>query len=365
MRLFLFLSLLSLPALSFGQACTHATLNAPDGDASPNTYSCTTLNITGAVTKTPDGSLSPIIVTVSGDVTISANITVNGGNGFTVTNDGDDGPFGGPGVPTKGGGIDGLEGEWLFGAPNPENGLSSPGVVCNDGGGGAGGFDTPGDTGVDCSGNPSTFSFGGSDWGSTFPLTRGGFSGAAGGAYSNGAFSVGSGGGGGGAIHIISTGGSIVVNSNAKISARGGNGGNALNIGGGGFGGGGGGGSGGVILLDAAVGVTLNGVLDVTGGQGGSSPGGGNGGNGKNGVYRVVVNGVTTIEDTIVTTPVVTNSSISKLKSDISCGTVAKKNENQNLNLMFQMMVGFFLVFQAFFLKTAFSNLIRRSSKLS
>lgn len=346
MRLFYFLILLLTPALSFGQACTRATLAVADtngdGDGNPNTYSCTTLTISTALNRTPDGSASPIIVTVSGNVVISANISVNGGDGFTITADGVAGPNGGPGAVSAGGGVSGTEGQPSF-SGNVEDGIAPPrNGGCNEGGGGGGGFSAAGDPGKDCANVDSVSGTGGADWGSVFPLTRGGFGGAAGGAYDNGAYSVGSGGGGGGAIHIISTGGTITINSGVTIAARGGRGGNSTNIGGGGFGGGGGGGSGGVILLDGALGVTLNGILDVRGGARGTSPGGGHGGAGKSGVYRVVANGSTVLEGTEVTTPTVTSSPITKFKSDISCGTIAKKNENQQM--MFQMMVGFAMI---------------------
>lgn len=357
MRLFLFLILLS-PAFAFGQACTEATLAVPDGDASPNTYSCTTLDIGPAgLNRSAEGSVDPIIVTVTGNVTIRGNINFNGGNGFTLTADGTAGPSGGPGAVSGGGGVSGSEGEPQF-SINPEDGLAPPrNGVCNDGGGGGGGYSEAGDPGLECDNDPSVSATGGADWGSTVPLTRGGFGGGAGGAHDVATvFNHGSGGGGGGAIHIISTAGTITVNSNVTISAKGGIGGNATSIGGGG-----GGGSGGVILLDGALGVTVNGILDVRGGSGGVSTGGGEGGAGKSGVYRIVNAGVTT-DGTGVTTPTVTNTPVTKFKSDISCGTVAKKNENQQM--FFQVMVGFFLVLQAFFLKTAFSSLIRRSSKV-
>lgn len=339
MRRFLILLFL-FPSICFGQACTENTfLPAPDPTLpfpppGYNTYNCTTLTISSAgLNRKADGSDEPLIINVTGDVVINGNINVDGGDGFILLTDPTDGPYGGPGA-SRGGGISGAEGE--PGGPftffPPEGSAPSRNGTCEEGGSGAGGFDTAGGDGLNCSGTPTIT--GGSSWGS-FPLTRGGYGGGAGGAFDTlGVFSTGSGGGGGGAIHIISTSGKITIARNVVISARGGRGGDANSPGGAG-----GGGSGGVVILDGALGVFNSGVINVQGGRAGINSGiGGQGGAGRSGVYRIV-NAGEVIEGTGSTAPL---SSSSKLTSDISCGTIASKNEDKNL--FFQMIIGFAFV---------------------
>lgn len=341
MRLFYFLILLAIPFHSFAQVCNENSFNAPDPDASPNTYNCTTLDIgTAGINKVGDQNADPFIIIVTGNVLIRGNVNVSGASGTTATADPTTpvqfiSSAGGPAA-GNGGGVSGGEGEPQF-ALNPEEGLSPPrNGVCNDGGAGAGGFALAGSPGRDCSNNPSVAATGGVIWTTGFPSPlRGGFGGAAGGAHDvAGVFNVGTGGGGGGAIQIQSTTGTITISSGVTISARGGNGGNATSIGGGG-----GGGSGGVIVIDGFLGVINNGTLDVRGGAGGTSSLAGEGGAGASGVYRII-NAGTTTDGTGVTTPTSSSSASSKLSSDISCGTVAKKNDN---SMMFQMFAGFAL----------------------
>lgn len=347
MRLFFCLSLLFIPSLSFGQSCTENTLLGPG-----NNFNCTTLTISSTgLNRSADGTGTPIIVTVTGDVFINGNVSVNGGDGFTIVDISDLPSQGGPGA-SRGGGISGNEGE--PGGPNfppdPEEGLSSlRSNSCENGGSGAGGFNTSGGSGLDCADAPAVT--GGSAWG-IFPLTRGGYGGGAGGSYDvASAFNFGSGGGGGGAIHIISTGGKITIASGVTISARGGNGGDVNSPGGAG-----GGGSGGVVLLDGALGVFNSGIIDVRGGRGGINSGtGGQGGAGGSGVYRIVNAGVTT-EGTGITT-----SFSPKLKSDISCGTIAQKKDDNNLFL--QVIAGFGIVFMIGLLNI-FKNLFRFPRKI-
>jgi len=140
---------------------------------------------------------------------------------------------------------------------------------------------------------------------------------------------------------MIDAGGTITIANGVTISARGGRGGNSLAAGGGG-----GGGGGGNIYLLSNVAIVNQGILDVTGGQGGTTrstpPFGGVGGKGGDGRIRLDVNGAVTDltgrQDFSTSIP---TSSSSSLKSDISCGTVSKKNEN---TMLFQMIAGFMLI---------------------
>lgn len=348
MRLFYFLILLLIPALSFGQACTEATfLPAPTSPFPPagyNTFNCTTLTISSAgLNRSADGTDEPLIINVTGDVLINGNININGGDGFVLSSDPTSGPSGGPAA-SAGGGISAADGE--AGGPFtflPSEGNSHPNNgICNHGGGGAGGISEAGIDGTQCPTGPLPVGSGGTAWGSFPSPLRGGFGGGAGGAFniSLGLYDLGSGGGGGGAIHIQS-GGTITISNNVTISARGGRGGNAIQLGGAG-----GGGSGGVILLEATNGIINSGTIDVRGGDGGintraTTPRGGNGGAGRSGVYRLNSAGTIT-EGTGLNAPASNNVASSRsLNSDISCGTIAKANEKNNQ--FFQLIAGFMM----------------------
>ncbi len=111
--------------------------------------------------------------------------------------------------------------------------------------------------------------------------------------------SGGMGGAGGGAIEIVSAN-DLTIGSWGKILMRGGAGEQTSN-------GGGGGGSGGAILLASATAVKVDGVLDVSGGDGGFGGVGLNGGGGGGGRIAIYADSITTPDATI-------------LKSGGSCG---------------------------------------------
>lgn len=332
MRLFLFLVILSISPSAFSQACTEASFPAMGG-----VVNCTTLTVNNPVTIAPNDLAAPIEFIVTGDVIINANITIDGAPGTPLSIDPSNGGNGGPGA-SEGGGLsigDGQSGT-DFSASDGNSHVNNG--VCNHGGGGGGGINEDGRDGIQCP--TGALPVGARGTASGFPgAIRGGYGGGAGGAFpvGGGLYDLGGGGGGGGGLYIQSTGGTITIKNGVKISARGGRGGNAINLGGAG-----GGGSGGVIWFDSPTAIINKGIIDVRGGDGGvntkvSAPRGGNGGRGGSGVFRAVVAGVITDEEGLSSFA----SSSSSLKSEITCGTIATKNENQNL--MFQMMIGFAL----------------------
>lgn len=341
MRLFLFALLFLGTSQAFGQACTEATINAPDGDGTPNSYTCTTLTVGGlGINRAADGSTDPLIITVSGNVTISADINLDGGSGNPDLGPFSNGGLGGPGA-SPGGGFDGASSEpGGVGAATAADGQVAPDDnPCASGGGGAG-FATAGESGTNCA--TSVFpNNGGTDASAIFQFTlgsfRGGFGGAAGG-LNTATNSPGAGGGGGGAI-LIDAGGTITIDSGVTISAIGGTGGNDTD-----GDGGGGGGSGGAVWLIGDLGITNNGTINVSGADGGTSSSGGDGGTGRAGRYRLESAGQVT-EGSGIRNPDsgggTTSSSSSKLTSDISCGTISKKSDFQNL---YSIALGFALI---------------------
>jgi hypothetical protein len=349
MSLFYFLLCLSLPSLSFAQTCTEASFPAGGG-----TVNCTTLTINNAVNFTPSSGAAPLEFIVTGDVVINANITIDGQAGKDSTStDPTPGGVGGPGA-SDGGGISVSQGEpGLGGTPSDGNSHTNNGV-CNHGGSGGGGILVAGQDGALCAagGPPNAPPEGIGGVASGFPSPfRGGFGAGAGGAitYSGPQYDIGAGGGGGGGLHIQSTSGIITIKNGARISARGGNGGNSLALGGAG-----GGGSGGVIWLQSILAINNKGIIDVRGGTGGintstATPRGGAGGSGGDGIFRSEIAGVITDS-----TGLTSFASPGSLKSDISCGTIVKPNEDKPLAL--QVMIGFAL---AFVLSFAFKILFR------
>jgi hypothetical protein len=336
MRLFYFLPLLLIPSLSFGQACTEATLAVPAAS-----YSCTTLTISAAgLNRAGDNSTDAIQVTVTNDVIINGDIILDGQDGVTVNGDNVAGGLAGPGG-LFGGGISITSTE--DGAFPPEGGAQGAvDASCSSGGAGGASYLTNGANGGFCSGGivDST----GGITPNVFPNApfAGGFGGGAGGKWNlgGGVYNLGSGGGGGGGL-MIDAGGTITIANGVTISTRGGRGGNSLGIGGGG-----GGGGGGNIYLLSNVAIVNQGILDVRGGQGGTTraavPFGGVGGNGGDGRIRLDLNGaVTDLTGRQDFSTAIPTSSTSSLKSDISCGSVAKKNDD---SMLFQMIVGFMLV---------------------
>jgi hypothetical protein len=317
MRLFYFLFCLSFPAVGFSQACTSADIPAAGG-----TLNCTTLTIDIPVHFTPNDSASALEITVSGDVMINADIDISGVDGANITADNIAGAIGGPGA-SEGGGIfivDAGSGSDLSSSDGGGAGANNGAGNCNNGGGGGGGVTTIGTDGTLC---PFGGVAGVGGVASGFPSPfRGGYGGGAGGAdpVVASVFDAGAGGGGGGGLHISATG-TITIKNGVHISARGGKGGNTFLLGGAG-----GGGSGGVIWLESGVAINNKGIIDVRGGAGGintksGTPRGGVGGAGGDGLFRSQI-GASVTDDTGLSN---FSSSVSGLKSSISCGTVDKK----------------------------------------
>lgn len=340
MRLFAFLILLTTTS-AFADCFTtdlptDGSFTCPPGE---------TLYIdTPLVRRNPDifTSIAPLDISAD-NVVISANITLDGEAGSTDNTGNKDGGLAGPGasnggsivgnVPTSGGLDDPQDGD---------PGASDP-AVCASGAGGGGGQFAAGSNGLACVTNSSggTGTTPGGTAGLIVPSSLiGGYGGGAGGKHGS-SFDVGTGGGGGGAIRITATVGTITIANNVRLSARGGKGGNSIGIGGAG-----GGGGGGFIHLISPTAIVNQGIFDVRAGDGGSNtsgafPHGGHGGRGGNGLFILEENSIQTpgsgLQDFTTGSPV---SSSSSLKSDISCGAVAKKNDNQ---LVLQMMLGFVL----------------------
>lgn len=332
MRLFYFLlPLISFPALSVPPACDESDLVPGD-----QIGVCTSLTIDSNVTIPAASGLSRIFITgLTGPVLITANITIDGGDGtFNVAFGGGGNGPGGPGAHDGGGhGFGGQENGGVSAGPDGKTHLvaESP---CSSGGGGAG-FAFVGSRGEKCATSTLPANGGAAALLADFDFTaldfRGGFGGAAGGLGDDA--HVGTGGGGGGALHI-ETSGTITIGPGVTISAIGGAGGiDTTN------GGGGGAGSGGAIWLIGGAGVVNQGTINVSGGTGGrNNATGAHGGDGSSGVFRIESAGIIT-NGTGVSSPA--SASTPSLKSEIACGTIAKQNEKQNL--LFQMMIGFVL----------------------
>lgn len=323
------MSVLLFPLIAISAPCTEADLVPGD-----NIGNCDSLIISNDVVINPSSGLQRIFITgITGNVEINANITIDGGNGQSnvLTGGGGNGP-GAPGAHNGGGnGFGGSEDGGTASLPDGKTAVGD--IPCASGGGGAGFFET-GFRGGQCVTSDLPLNGGAAATNSEFDFTladfRGGFGGGAG---ANGASSqIGAGGGGGGALHIETTG-TITIAQGVTISARGGSGGNDNSDGGGG-----GAGSGGAIWLVSAAGISNKGTIDVRGGTGGRNElTGAHGGNGSSGRYRLESAGVIT-EGSGVTSPV---SAKKSLNSDISCGTIAKANENNNQ--FFQLIAGFML----------------------
>lgn len=328
--------LLCFPLLSIAQTrpdgfCTEAILTDPAEDA---VYDCDTLTVGPGTHVIPQAApLQHLDIEVLGDVSIhkDAVIVLKGGNGISSSSIGGD-PGGAPGPGGEVGG-DNFSGP-ASGQSPPHGGTFGDShnfatAECGGGGGGAG-FATEGRNGSSCA-----FAAGGLK-GSAYDISngfRGGFGGGAGGsAETNNPIESGNGGGGGGAIWIRA-GGNITINGN--IDVRGGNGGVGANRSGGG-----GGGSGGAIRIEASGRLVQNGKFLLSGGTGGEGNGpGARGGNGSAGIFELsdsdnVIEGVGT---GAIGLP---GGESETLKSSISCGAV-KSKENENI---FQMIAGFLVV---------------------
>lgn len=331
MRAIIFFLLLSLSANSSAApdgACDQVTITTGDLD-----FQCDTLTIGPGTHVIPAGAPGQVLrIDVLGDVNISSGavIVLSGGNGSAASGNT-------PGGVAGPGGSDG--GDNTAGGPNdapdtPNGGFqgSSDSSVCGAGGGG-GGFANAGSPGTACT---LAGGLGGDAYLLLSTVFRGGYGGGAGGSASNALpITSATGGGGGGSIWITANG-NITINGN--IDVRGGNGGSAAvttNAGGGG------GGSGGAIRITSLSQLVNNGTFYFSGGNGGNGDGAGrNGGNGSAGIYELqdadgIIYGSGT-GATAQTIPMTADS----LHSSISCGTVSAKEKN----LFFQVMMGFFLV---------------------
>lgn len=230
----------------------------------------TTVNIPTGVTVTfkKNATNTPVVMLASGNVTITGNIYLMGGNATAVGAAGD-GVLGDDGIPGVGGpgGYDGGRG----GGGTLTASVSSAGGAGKGPGGGKapplGGAGTSWGASINGSGGGFGASgisgayggqgvAGGVTYGSSQLLPLIGGSGGGGG---NGSlYSGGGGGGGGGAILIASSG---TVNITGTVYAHGGIGGAVNGVGGGGSGGGG---SGGAIRIVATT-ITGNGSLNANG----------------------------------------------------------------------------------------------------
>ena len=259
--------------------------------SAPNSFYClSSINIPAGVTFQVGGATSAITLFSNGAVTISSDISFDGGDATAsvdanTTND--DPGAGGPGGFAGGAlGNQNVNGNAGMGpcAGAPGQGQGADGARDGGGGGGAANNGNGGDGGNGQNANTTAAGGAGANGGTTCSAVDGkplvGGSGGAGGA--DGACGPNDpcgwpGGGGGGALHIVSR---TMITGAGVLSASGGDGvGNAT-----GTGGGGGGGAGGFILLEAPT-INYTGTLRVNGGDGGRGsvlPNGGAGANGAN-----------------------------------------------------------------------------------
>jgi len=237
-------------------------------------FNYSSVNIPTGVTVTfrKNATNTPVVMLVSGNVTIAGTLNVSGKPGADVGaagsgTVGDDGAPGEGGPGGYGGGRGGTVGS-TFGAgagigPGSGAGGQAAGTACGGGpypfGGGGAGHAGPGGPpfnncyGQNAGGAP------GVAYGSAALLPLIGGSGGGGG--SAGASSVGSGGGGGGGAILIAASGTINVSGAILANAA-----NAGNSSGGGCGATGGGGSGGAIRLIATT-IAGNGTISAGGGS--------------------------------------------------------------------------------------------------
>lgn len=241
-------------------------------------FKCRSLRIDRSVRFVDDGG-QPLIIRVTGDARISANLSVDGFPGEWT--DSDTSAGGAPGPAGYAGG------EILFGPSNGQspgagagraNPITSGNVDVSCGGGGGSGASF-GDLTLGAAGNDALSEFVGCDsQGADAPvalpaLGEDNFSvgplhgGPGGGAGASGWISLvtekygAAGGGGGGVVHLV-VGGDLTITG--TISANGGAGGDTTTLGGGG-----GGGAGGLIWLQVGGKLTQKGTVRALGGRGG------------------------------------------------------------------------------------------------
>jgi len=287
--LLLVLSLFSINTFLTAQCFTGGTGSDGGYLASVNTtlpgatYNFTSFTIDPGVTVTVTGS-QPLVIYCTGSATINGILDASGGNG----SDGVTYTSGGPGGIAVAGGNNGGAGSFASGA-GPLNGVDGTGTgggtTAGQGwsGGGGAGYATSGLASGGVGG------FGGPSYGD---MNISGLETGSGGGGGSGGYDCGAGGGGaGGGIIIINAAVSITISATGIIRSNGGNGGSD----GTGNCGGGGGGSGGSLWI-ATPSLTHNGMLEATGGIGGASavsgsPYYGGGATGSEGRVRMDYNG--------------------------------------------------------------------------
>jgi hypothetical protein len=332
--------------------CTDITFLTPTSD---NTYECSTVNITSINIGSLNDSGLPLIIKAT-DAVIIGDVLFEGQNGST-------GPFAAGGASGPGGGGGGSYfGSTEAGNPVPRGGNPpASGALCPDavndtaeGSGGAGGSlssaGSPGKAGATIAGGGIVAAPGTAGTTVSLDVNSFNFAGSGGGTGVLGCVAPGiddepgSGGGGGGGIRIVAAGD---ITINGLIDVSGGNGGNGSNLGGGG-----GGGSGGIVILQTLSQINLAGTLDARFGSGGingsASTNAGDGGDGAQGIIILedqdgTVSGGVILGPAPIIRPVGGPGQASKLKSDISCGTVSKQQENSKA--LFQILSGFALAF--------------------
>lgn len=359
MRFFFFLLILSDPA--FAQIdvgtntisdCTNVTFATPS-PTFDNIYECRNVTITSPfeTADLSDPSL-PLNIKATGSVSIDAIDF----QGLAAV-----GNFGGTGGPGAGAGgdflVSGNNGLPLTHGGNTPAGTSfcaAPGDTAEGPGGGGGSLEVTGQNGFIGGAPTATGVLGPAGLAGsliTFDINNFIFAGSGGGSGEVGCLNnaptgnnPGSGGGGGGGIFIRAAG-SVTITGD--INVFGGDGGNTANIDGGG-----GGGSGGIIVIQSLADIILTGAnLNADIGNGGTNSTAstiqGDGGDGAPGLIILedidgnITGGTFTPTPTVNPVGGTPATGSSSLKSDISCGSIAKASDDQNLTM--QMMMGFVL----------------------
>ena len=361
MRYFFFLLFIATPIfaqIDFGSNtatdCNNATFTvlSPTSD---NVYECRNVTITSpfGTADLVDQSL-PLNIKATGTVSIDA-IDFQGLSAV--------GNFGGTGGPGAGSGgdflVSGNNGSPASHGGNTPTGTStcsSPGDTAEGPGGGGGSLEVAGQNGFIGGAPAGTGVIGPAGLAGTlitFDINNFTFAGSGGGSGEVGCLNnaptgsnPGGGGGGGGGIFIRAAGNVTITGG---INVFGGDGGIATNIDGGG-----GGGSGGIIVIQSLANIILTGAslnADIGNGGANSTPSTiqGDGGDGAPGLIfledidGIISGGTFTPTPTINPVGSTPTSESSSLKSDITCGTIAKPNDDQNP--IMQMMMGFMLAF--------------------
>lgn len=337
--------------------CTQATF-----DINTRTYNCTSLtisannNIFSALTTAGN----PVVIKVQGNVTISAGATLSL-NGENASHPSTTGGRAGAGGNAGGNSASDAEGSDGFGSGGGKKGLYAPFISYNIGGGGGGASynsTSLGQDGVDgenVNGSvANTLGNRGASYGDENQFATQFLGGSGGGAGAGGDVSGaqvgGAGGGGGGAIHIMA-GGDITIDG--KIEVNGGDGtvdaGNTS---------GGGGGSGGAIWLQARGDILGTGSVESLGGDGGKVGGaaasgdGGNGGPGRirfddqDGIVTLSSTGPTAVVKTLsITISNTSNQNSRTYQSSITCSNIFDLDEQKNLlNYLISLISGFILL---------------------